>query len=578
MVGGTDLSAENLISGNGGDGVHIAGPNNLNSLVANNFIGTDVNGLLPIPNKRNGVFIGGAAGGNTIGGTGETGNLISANGMAGILITDQGTNGNLIAGNEIGLNEGGPTQLGNASGINIFDGASFNTIGGTGSDSSNVITENNGNGITVGRNSADTAAGNAIEGNSIFDNGKLDLDLGNDGVTPNLPQAHTGGPNLLQQYPILSSAIGGGESTTIDGTLSAQPNTTYRIEFFSVAESNPSGHGGSEGILNFVNITTDSTGASSFSYAAPGGIGGYFVTATATDPLGDTSEFSANVAVAPNTSVALTSAANPSTVGQTLTVTATVTDIQDTTAVPSGSIQFFVDGTAYSDPVDLDANASASIDMPDLSLGTHSVTAEYSPDDDTFAYNTSQALSQVVNLPAGLKVISLGPVTPSPRNQPVASISVTFNEPIELGSSNMSALELTRDGGSNLITSGGMTITAVSGSTYQIGGLAGLTADEGTYSLTVDAADLEDSGGQSGTGSLSTSWLTDLTDSHQRDQIPASTDNVDPIHDLGIGRGSHRPAWRECIGHSLLYHLRVGQWRPVHGVHDAPARPDVGHL
>ena len=51
----------------------------------------------------------------------------------------------------------------------------------------------------------------------------------------------------------------------------------------------------------------------------------------------------------------------------------------------------------------------------------------------------------------------------------------------------------------------------VSGDTYQINGLAPLTTAEGTYNLTVNAADIQDTHGSPGAGSVSTSWLMDTT-------------------------------------------------------------------
>ena len=65
--------------------------------------------------------------------------------------------------------------------------------------------------------------------------------------------------------------------------------------------------------------------------------------------------------------------------------------------------------------------------------------------------------------------------------------------------STASALTLTDNGSPNLITSA-VTSRLVSGSTYQIGGLAGLTTAEGSYALTVNAAGIQDPYGNPGTG------------------------------------------------------------------------------
>ena len=109
-----------------------------------------------------------------------------------------------------------------------------------------------------------------------------------------------------------------------------------------------------------------------------------------------------------------------------------------------------------------------------------------------------------------LSVVSIAPVTPTPRNTPVSSVNVTLNEPARAGGFTASALTLTDNGGPNLID-GGVTMTLVSGSTYLINGLSTITTAEGSYKLTVNAADIEDQSGNAGTGSLSTSWLMDIT-------------------------------------------------------------------
>jgi len=71
----------------------------------------------------------------------------------------------------------------------------------------------------------------------------------------------------------------------------------------------------------------------------------------------------------------------------------------------------------------------------------------------------------------------------------------------------------------DLITSA-VTISLVSGSTYQINGLSGLTASNGNYTLTVNAAGIQDPSGNPGTNSLSTSWLMDPT---------SATSHVNPL-------------------------------------------------
>ncbi len=119
----------------------------------------------------------------------------------------------------------------------------------------------------------------------------------------------------------------------------------------------------------------------------------------------------------------------------------------------------------------------------------------------------AQATTEVV---APLSPVSIAPVSPNPRNTPVSSVEITFNQPVKQGSFTAAALRLTDNGGPNLITSA-VTIGLVSGSTYDVSGLASLTSASGTYTFTVDASQIDDPNGSPGTGTLSTSWVTDTT-------------------------------------------------------------------
>ncbi len=92
----------------------------------------------------------------------------------------------------------------------------------------------------------------------------------------------------------------------------------------------------------------------------------------------------------------------------------------------------------------------------------------------------------------------------------VASIDVTFDQPINTSSLPASALSLTDNGGANLINSG-VTLCLVAGSTYALSGLSGLTTAQGSYVLTVNVAVITGQNGMTGSGSVSTSWLMDTT-------------------------------------------------------------------
>ena len=162
-IGGTTSGARNLISGNNLYGVDATSSGS--TLVAGNFIGTDVTGSLPVGNGAAGVKL--ESPGNTVGGvTSAAGNVISANSDNGVVIADGTTpaTGNLVAGNFIGTDVTGTKALGvGAFGYGVeIDGASNNTIGGTTPGARNLIP----GGVTI-LDVFSAASGNLVQGNFI---------------------------------------------------------------------------------------------------------------------------------------------------------------------------------------------------------------------------------------------------------------------------------------------------------------------------------------------------------------------------------------------------------------------------
>ena len=154
----------------------------------------------------------------------------------------------------------------------------------------NVISGNTGNGVTILDSGSN---GNAILSNSIYDNGGLGIDLGGDGVTPNDTNDIDTGPNNLQNYPVLISITTSGGNVNIVGTLNSIANTTFRLEFFGAGVVDPSDFGEGRFFLGSSNVTTDGSSNASFDLNFPLVPGVGRITATATDPNGNTSEFSA---------------------------------------------------------------------------------------------------------------------------------------------------------------------------------------------------------------------------------------------------------------------------------------------
>ncbi len=97
------------------------------------------------------------------------------------------------------------------------------------------------------------------------------------------------------------------------------------------------------------------------------------------------------------TSVVIGSSANPSYEGVATTFTANVTVLPPGQGVPTGSVQFLVDGTNTGVPVLLTSGSATSAPVTSLGAGHHAVVAAYLPAD-TFscAPSSSAALDQVV--------------------------------------------------------------------------------------------------------------------------------------------------------------------------------------
>ena len=300
-IGGTAAAARNVISGNLGDGVYLAGASN--NIVEGNYIGTDNTGLTAMANGFEGIVLFGASTGNQIGGASAgQGNVISANTYHGIYISDAGTTGNVIQGNNIGVGANGTTAMGNGSqGIFLLAGASGNTIGLAlnGSGTGNIIAGNTYEGILL----QDTATvGNSIRGNSIFSNGLVGINLfggteGFRGVTANHPGGPVSGPNDLQNYPVLTTTSVAYGVTTIYGTLNSAPNHRYLVDVYRNTTPDPSGYGQGQVYMGSANLATDAGGNGFFAMSATGSFTGQSFTATATDGnTGDSSEFGLDAA------------------------------------------------------------------------------------------------------------------------------------------------------------------------------------------------------------------------------------------------------------------------------------------
>jgi CSLREA domain-containing protein len=292
-IGGTTAAARNIISGNEGAGIEIF--DSSNNVIEGNYIGTNSAGDDDIGNANQGLLISGNPGNSQSNKIGDSvagaGNVISGNAWEGILMMGN-TSDTLVLHNFIGTKANGTGDLGNGrDGINIRD-AHNNLIGSTIPNSGNIIAFNGDSsgyyGVTV---YGDKAVANAIRGNSIHDHIGKGIALAGLAAPPNDPDDVDTGQNNLQNSPLVTTAVNSNGITTITGTLNSEADKDYRLEFFANAQCGQSGYGEGQTYLGAAVVTTSGHNAT-FSGAFPGVSIGQIVTATATDPNGNTSEFS----------------------------------------------------------------------------------------------------------------------------------------------------------------------------------------------------------------------------------------------------------------------------------------------
>ncbi|PWU18374.1 MAG: hypothetical protein C5B50_09305 [Verrucomicrobia bacterium] len=291
-IGGNAAGAANIISANTADGIEIYTPSNS---IVGNLIGTTLTGTGTVGNGSNGVaFWASTAISNIVGGTRMgAGNVIGGNGRYGIAVYN--ASGTMIQRNHVGLDATGVIGLTNQLGGILLDAfAVGNQIGGSSATMANTISYNNGPGVFV---RSDFASNNVIRANAIFANKQFGIALGQGGYANqsyNDPGDSDLGANGQQNYPVLTLASNSPGGTFISGTLNSMPNKNYILDFYANSVQEPSGYGQGQFWLGTTNITTDGTGNASFT-AAVGWpqLPGPYIVATATDPAGNTSEFSA---------------------------------------------------------------------------------------------------------------------------------------------------------------------------------------------------------------------------------------------------------------------------------------------
>jgi hypothetical protein len=295
---GGDNGARNYFGSSLSSAILLRDATSAGHIVRNNYIGLDPGGAVPQPVGNDGIAI---VDGSYIQ---ITGNVIDG-GLSGITISGASAKYNVIRGNKIGIDAygGQGAAAANDDGIYIYGSAGYNEVGVAGGKTpSNTIANNTLAGVRI---DASAGAHNPVRPNTIYNNGTsgsgMGIDYGTLGPDANDAGDGDGGGNNGQNSPRLKASVPNANgSRTIAGKLNSLPSKNFRIDVYR----SPNCAGGKRGDAKTflpanttsggIDVSTDASGAATFSAALSGSGAPAYITAIATNlATGDTSEIGA---------------------------------------------------------------------------------------------------------------------------------------------------------------------------------------------------------------------------------------------------------------------------------------------
>lgn len=284
-----DPGNRNVIADNSAGGIIAATPLHR---IEGNFIGMTADGRTPLPNGGAGISLASAPA--QVG----PGNIIAGNLGDGVLLAGPDASnplaigaGYVVEGNRIGVDVANGAAGNGGNGVLITDGVVDALVGGIALADQNILHNNLQAGVRI---LGDASQRNDVAGNSFAGNGGLGIDLGPAGPDANDAGDADTGPNAGQNAPVLTSIEElGGNQRRISGTLATTPNTTALITLYRNVNNDASGRGEGLEVIHREAVITDGTGTASFAFvvdttlvlAGP-------LSATATVANAGTSEFS----------------------------------------------------------------------------------------------------------------------------------------------------------------------------------------------------------------------------------------------------------------------------------------------
>lgn len=330
-IGGSNAGEGNIIGSNTGSGIttNSTVPFGLfpmvdNFIVEGNYFGLDPTGTQARPNGGTAITI-------------TTGYQNPASSSPGIIIRNNKIANSATYGVQLYMTGGAlveNNQITNSGTAGVFvtgRAATRTTPLPAVNQTANVIQNNTITGTVAGPGIAvtDLAPTNrptwiTIRKNSIYSNSGLGIDLGNNGVTANDNLDPDAGPNTLLNFPVLTQTAAG---TLVEGSYDGLPKQVFTMDYYANQTADPSGYGEGQTWIGSMNFTTDASGHVTFGPTATTGTAdnvgftsaslhgsaldwlkvsggavptGWSLASTATDGVGNTSEFSNSIASSGN--------------------------------------------------------------------------------------------------------------------------------------------------------------------------------------------------------------------------------------------------------------------------------------
>ncbi len=376
LIGGAAAGEGNVISGNPAIGLYFAGNNfGQNVNIYGNTIGLKPDNETTAPNGTGistgamstplgSIQIGGASAGQ--------GNIISGNTANGITLANFQSSAfpMSIKGNRIGQSISGVAKP-NGTGIGFYNTTRGVLVGGVGPGEGNIIANNTGVGVSIA--SSPTISNITVRGNSIYLNGSLGIDLSGNNGSPDvwdITDADTGSNGLQNFARRTTFTKCNGTTTETRTVIRSTANTTFDVDFYANPSGRDvSGYGEGEQYISSTTVTTDSNG-----YVALTPPAATNLSMTATDPSGNTSEFSNERTASVGSCTVTNKTTNDTTPSLAGTLSATNTTPTLKVTVDGQTVNATVSGTSWT---------LADNTLSALADGTYDVTTTYTDPETT---------------------------------------------------------------------------------------------------------------------------------------------------------------------------------------------------